>query len=266
MEHTNYAQTLSERILALRREKGMTQEALADQLGVSFQAVSKWENSQSCPDIALLPLLADIFHVSVDSLFGRETIAEQPAPESPGAPEINPTFEYCDKLPWPDDNTLRGVVAWGHKVLWNETLNGTSFSFDSKKDEYTWLLRYSPLNVECKHNLQVEGNIQGDVNAGMNINGCGSIGGNVNAGLNINSDGDIGNNANAGLGITCGDIGNNVNAGLGITCGDVGNNAHAGKDIECGNIEGNAEARRGNIECHSIGGDAKARKIIINEQ
>jgi len=60
MENPNYAQILSERILALRKEKGLTQEALANQLGVSFQAVSKWENEQSCPDIALLPLLADI--------------------------------------------------------------------------------------------------------------------------------------------------------------------------------------------------------------
>ena len=42
-------------IAALRREKGLTQDALAAQLGVSAQAVSKWENGLSCPDILMLP-------------------------------------------------------------------------------------------------------------------------------------------------------------------------------------------------------------------
>ena len=86
MENTNYPQVLSERILALRKEKGLTQEALAGQLGVSFQAVSKWENGQSCPDIALLPLLAEIFEVPIDGLFGKEIAMEPPIPEAP-APE-----------------------------------------------------------------------------------------------------------------------------------------------------------------------------------
>ena len=108
MENQNYAQILSERILSLRKEKGLTQEALAQQLGVSFQAVSKWENGQSCPDIALLPLLAEVFGVSVDSLFGRQAPEAPPAPE---APIVQPVFDYCDALPWPDDQTLRGVVA-----------------------------------------------------------------------------------------------------------------------------------------------------------
>ena len=45
------------RISARRRDKGLTQEALANILGVSNQAVSKWEGDICCPDIALLPLL-----------------------------------------------------------------------------------------------------------------------------------------------------------------------------------------------------------------
>ena len=52
----------------LRKEKNLTQEALAECLNVSAQTVSKWENSASMPDISLLPLLADYFQVSVDSL------------------------------------------------------------------------------------------------------------------------------------------------------------------------------------------------------
>ena len=57
-------------IKRLRKEKNLTQEALADLLGVSFQAVSKWENSIGYPDITLLPALSSILDVSLDILMG----------------------------------------------------------------------------------------------------------------------------------------------------------------------------------------------------
>jgi len=59
-------------IARLRREHGMTQEALAEVIGVSAQTISKWETSTTYPDIALLPVLADIFGVTIDALYGRE--------------------------------------------------------------------------------------------------------------------------------------------------------------------------------------------------
>ena len=61
-------QTIGNRISRLRKEKGMSQEALAEKIGVSPQAVSKWENDQSCPDISLLPQLAKLLDVTVDEL------------------------------------------------------------------------------------------------------------------------------------------------------------------------------------------------------
>ena len=54
-----------------RRERGITQEELAEHMGVSKAAVSKWENGQSYPDISLLPLLATYFNISVDGLLGH---------------------------------------------------------------------------------------------------------------------------------------------------------------------------------------------------
>ena len=54
-----------------RKEKGMTQDQLAEKLAVSAQAVSKWENGVSMPDITLVPQLAEIFHVTIDQLFSR---------------------------------------------------------------------------------------------------------------------------------------------------------------------------------------------------
>lgn len=65
--------TLGERIAEKRKEKGLKQDELAEMLGVSAQAVSKWENDVSCPDIMTLPLLAERLGCTVDELLtGRE--------------------------------------------------------------------------------------------------------------------------------------------------------------------------------------------------
>ncbi len=63
-------ETLGKRIIAHRKRLGMTQDRLAEQLGVTAQAVSKWENDQSCPDISMLPKLAELFGISIDALLG----------------------------------------------------------------------------------------------------------------------------------------------------------------------------------------------------
>lgn len=65
--------SIGKRIAALRREKGLKQDELAGMLSVSPQAVSKWENDQTCPDISLLPELSKILGVTVDELLtGRK--------------------------------------------------------------------------------------------------------------------------------------------------------------------------------------------------
>lgn len=63
--------TLGERIKYHRKRLGMTQEQLAERMGVSPQAVSKWENNLSCPDISVLPELAALFGITVDELLGK---------------------------------------------------------------------------------------------------------------------------------------------------------------------------------------------------
>lgn len=63
--------TIGETIASLRKKQGLTQEALANLIGVSAQSVSKWENNTNMPDISLLPLLADIFSCRIDDLFNR---------------------------------------------------------------------------------------------------------------------------------------------------------------------------------------------------
>jgi transcriptional regulator with XRE-family HTH domain len=102
--------TLGKRIWMLRRQKGLKQDELADKMGVSPQAVSKWENDQTCPDISLLPELAKILEVSVDELLSGKQ-------ESAPVVQIVPETQRKDIR----DMVLRIVVdsADGDKVRVN---------------------------------------------------------------------------------------------------------------------------------------------------
>lgn len=68
---------LSENIKKLRLEKGITQETLAEFLGVTFQSVSRWERGDGYPDITMLPLIASFFNVSVDDLLGVDKVKNE---------------------------------------------------------------------------------------------------------------------------------------------------------------------------------------------
>ena len=98
--------SIGKQIITHRKRLGLTQEQLAAQLGVSNQAVSKWETDQSCPDIQLLPKLADLFGITLDALFGREA----PAP-------------LVNSLPWEDDGELRAVLFLGKKLQKHRQFN-----------------------------------------------------------------------------------------------------------------------------------------------
>ncbi|MCR5174699.1 MAG: helix-turn-helix domain-containing protein, partial [Oscillospiraceae bacterium] len=60
---------LGKKIRQLRFKAELTQEQLADRLGVAPQSVSKWENEVTMPDITTLPMLAEVFGVSIDDMF-----------------------------------------------------------------------------------------------------------------------------------------------------------------------------------------------------
>ena len=68
---------IGETIARLRKERSMTQEQLAECMGVTGQTISKWENGTTCPDVMLLPVLADFFGVTVDALYGRSTVEKR---------------------------------------------------------------------------------------------------------------------------------------------------------------------------------------------
>lgn len=91
--------TLGSRIKSHRKRLGLTQEQLAERMGVSAQAVSKWENDLSCPDISVLPDLAAVFGISVDELLGstttgQTTVHEAEVTEDKTKPERTVHFEF----------------------------------------------------------------------------------------------------------------------------------------------------------------------------
>ena len=104
-------ESLGKRIAAHRKGLGLTQDALAEQLGITAQAVSKWENDQSCPDITMLPRLAGIFNCSTDELLGI-------APKQAADPKALPASP-CDKQEAQTLSPYRKII----------TAPGASFGF-----------------------------------------------------------------------------------------------------------------------------------------
>ena len=94
--------TLGERIAELRRERGMTQENLAQTVGVSAQAISKWETCATMPDITLLPVLAGVFEVSIDALFSVEN--QKKKPEFPYEETPAAVYDMILNTMWSLDN------------------------------------------------------------------------------------------------------------------------------------------------------------------
>ena len=91
---------IGENIRALRQQKQLTQEQVAAKLKVSYQAVSKWENSTNTPDIALLPEIARLFGVTIDALFADHS------------------EDYVRAIPWvKDDDVIRIVQLRGRQIL-----------------------------------------------------------------------------------------------------------------------------------------------------
>ncbi len=111
-------ETLGKRICAGRKRLGLTQDALAEKLGLTAQAVSKWENDLSCPDIAMLPRLAQIFGITTDELLGMEApkvhtaeIVTENDQEEPEGFHFNNGGEW--ELKWDSGRrTTLGLAIW----------------------------------------------------------------------------------------------------------------------------------------------------------
>lgn len=74
--------SLPENICRLRKENGLTQERLAEVLGVSFAAVSKWERGAATPELGLIAEMAELFGVSIDALIGKTLASDCDDPDA----------------------------------------------------------------------------------------------------------------------------------------------------------------------------------------
>lgn len=262
--------TLGTKIAGYRKQLGITQEALANRLEVSNQAVSKWESDQCCPDVMLLPRLADIFGISLDELFGRER-------------KMETAEAVIQDLPWEDDGTLRAVLYIGRRLV----------KHSPEAKEITFTYDGPALDVDSAFAVSC-GDVAGDVDAGGNVT-CGAVGGDTNAGGNVECKGDIGGDVDAGGNVACKNVGGDVDAGgdvacgnvdgyvdtgRDVACGNVGGYVDAGRDVNCGNVEGSVDAGGGvtcgdvsgnvdagsYVECGSVGGDVDAGgKVTIGK-
>ena len=241
MENVNIG--LAANILKYRKKSGLSQDELAQKLGVTFQAVSKWENAKAAPDITFLPIMADIFGCYIDELFSREIKTE-----------IH--YDHCPEFPWADDTVIRGVVCEGRKILQCKPL----------VDRFTFEIKGDAKNVQSECNIEVNGNISGGCKAGKNINVSGFVSGGCNSGAEVVITGSLSGGCNTGCGITVGGhLSGGCNSDGDITCG-----GNLSGDINCDGevtVKGDVEAVRikGNIICNSLKCDKVDGNVTINK-
>ena len=194
-------ETMGAIIARKRKELGLTQEQLDNALNISYQAVSKWENELSSPDISTLPLLADLFGLTIDELFGREASQAPVAEDRALVPSAAEEESEAD-LPWPDDDTLRAVLFIGRTPLTHEDLGRQPVTLHVEGDA---------LNIQSAFDVEIEGKVRGNVNAGGDVD--------------------------------CGDVEGSVQAGGDVDCSSVGANVYAGGDVDCGSVGGRVFAK-----------------------
>lgn len=184
--------TFGNTISSLRKEKGITQEVLAQALDVTNQAVSKWESDQCCPDTMMLPRIADFFEVSIDELFGRAPAAQE-----------------ASALPWKDDGVLRAVLFAGRKILGAEENPCQNIRFEYEGEA---------LNIESAFSVQCD-DVKGNVSAGGSVT-CDDVDGNLYAGGSITCD-EVDGDVYACGSVSCDEINGDVHALGSISCDHI---------------------------------------------
>ena len=122
---------IANRLVNLRKSNNLSQEALAEKLGISRQAVSKWERAEASPDTDNLILLARLYHISLDELLKTEDEIPVPENEEP-VPEFGDAFLEVDPA--------------GQETEWdwdNVQIDENGDYVNGEKNEGVWSLLYS---------------------------------------------------------------------------------------------------------------------------
>ena len=225
-------------IKQLRQKKNLTQDQVAEKLGISYQAVSKWENNANTPDISLLPQIANLFDVSIDALFSENIT------------------DYSDLNHYmKDDDVIRIVQMRGTKVLKVSSIitrdePPIEIAFPRNCNDRTQYFK-----VEVFGNLYCDASINGDVLARGNIE-CNQINGEYIKCIEDST-----------IHINCNIINSDVRTFGDVRCTQINGDAACfnGGNLICeGNITGNANTfHGGNISCGgSIIGDVSCSNNV----
>lgn len=223
---------ISNNLSYMRKQLQWTQEGLAEQLGVSYQAVSKWENRLAFPDITLLPEIARLFQITIDELLLID-LSEQrkQVTASETLPAMQNLVLKHEHQPDNQETAAHGEPTYSIKLFYNGS-ECAEFPEWAKEIE-----------------ISLTGGVN-DVNSDFSIN-CDTIHGNATAGLNVSCN-NIGGNAYAGGNLSCDEInGSSVSAGSNIYGDTIYGNATAGSSIQCNIIHGTATAGH-QINCEQI--------------
>lgn len=279
---------LNDTICFYRKKQGLTQEELAVKLGVTNQSVSKWESAQCCPDISLLPKLADIFEISIDELFG--IVPRMSMTKEVNAAEKDAVFSKAVKIVKESGKVSASLLQRKLNIGYEEAVHLIDLMKDELTDKEDFSSQFSwpdddtfrvvvakgrkvmsvddidktiditfPKNcnettrqyfkVEVFGNICCDASINGDVIATGQIE-CNEINGDIKeCKNNISCKGDINGDVNADGNVGCGDsISGNVSCGENVACGDG-----IGGKVNCG----------GSISCGGdINGDVKCGSNI----
>ena len=127
-------ETFGQRFLKLRKARNLTQEDIAKKLNISAQAVSKWENDVSSPDISLLSDIASIFNITIDELLGKEINKTEVLPEGKRK-DINSMMLYINILSTDGDKVKVNLPMTLIIACVNSGINISKVSSNNKLNE-----------------------------------------------------------------------------------------------------------------------------------
>ncbi len=166
--------SIGKNIAAFRKDKGLTQTELGELLGVSNQAVSKWESEINMPDVMLLPEIAKALGVTLNQLYD--------IPEEVSRVEVvnlQSHYDLVANLPWEDDGVIRGVVFEGRKLLSATDIQRIKTTDEGELQRFCFEIQGNPKDVHTECDLTVYGSVMGGANC-ADLTVAGSLSGGAN--------------------------------------------------------------------------------------
>ncbi len=278
---------IGENIRTLRKERKIGQEALASALGVTVQAVSKWETSGSMPDITLLPEIADYFDVSMEELFyGKPEIAAEPSESVdqvvfPVIPEKSETSdsepleqnysedEDTKQYGWNDLRDLGATISASLNSQFQKFKEGVEHKhsiFHFGGDEWTEenAVREDLPDDDILRVVQFIGNrlvradkrndqpiplaiMEEESRQPLHVTVYGSALIQGNVNGNLTAEGNV----------SCASVGGSVTSDGDVECQNIGGRLQADGDVSCGTVCGNVQSD-GDVHCGNVMGSVTA--------